>query len=118
MQNGKGQVLELILQDGCRQVRVACASGLIPAPGQYLLASDGSDAPLPVPLFHTDSAPNGFVAAASAPDAWHPGTELTLRGPLGHGFTLPLAARKVGLVAFDNTPARLMGLIRPALKQE
>jgi dihydroorotate dehydrogenase electron transfer subunit len=27
-------------------------------------------------------------------------------------------ARKVGLVAFDNSPVRLKGLIRPALKQE
>jgi dihydroorotate dehydrogenase electron transfer subunit len=121
MQTGKGQVLQLLLEDGCRYVRVACAPGLIPSPGQYLLASDGSGAPLPVSLFHTDSAPEGFIAAASVPDAWNPGTELYLRGPLGRGFTLPLSARKVGLLAFDDkrsSPARLRGLIRPALKQE
>jgi dihydroorotate dehydrogenase electron transfer subunit len=116
MQTGKGQVIELMLEDGCRYVRVACAPGLIPSPGQYLLASDRSDAPLPVPLFHTDSAPEGFIAVA--PDSWHPGFELSLRGPIGRGFALPLQARKVGLVAFDDSPARLRGLIRPALKQE
>lgn len=119
-------MLELILEDGCRYVRVSCPSNLIPSPGQYLLAGDGSGAPLPVPLFHTDSAPQGFihrtastlVAAAPLPGSWLPGLELHLRGPLGRGFTLPASARKVGLVAFDDSPARLKGLIQPALKQE
>jgi len=40
-----------------------------------------------------------------------------LRGPLGRGFSLPENARKVGLVAFDDSPSRLCGLIRPALEQ-
>src|SRR5512143_1598064 len=118
MQTGKGQVLELLLEDGCRYARVACPSSLIPSPGQYLLASDGSNSPLPVPLFHTDSAPDGFTATAPLLDSWRPGMELTLRGPLGRGFTLRTAARKVGLVPWDDSRARLRGLIRLALKQE
>jgi NAD(P)H-flavin reductase len=117
MHTGKGQVLELIMEDGCRHVRVACPPNLIPSPGQYLLASDRSDAPLPVPLFHTDSDPRGFTAAAPIPDSWNPGLTLSLRGPLGRGFTLPLTARKVGLVAFDDSAARLKGLIELALRQ-
>jgi NAD(P)H-flavin reductase len=116
MHTGKGQVSELILEDGYRHVRVTCPSNLIPSPGQYVLAGDASDAPLPVPLFHTDSAPQGFIAAAPIPDAWNPGGELYLRGPLGHGFDLSLSARRVGLIAFDVSPARLRGLIQPALK--
>ena len=118
MHVGKGQVLELILENGSRYVRVTCPPNLVPVPGQYLLASDGSDSPLPVPLFYTYSAPQGFVAATSVPTRWNPGLVLYLRGPLGRGFSLPLAARRVGLVAFDDSPARLNGLIRPALRQE
>jgi NAD(P)H-flavin reductase len=118
MQTGKGKVLELILADGFHHVRVFCTPNLIPSPGQYLLAGDGSDAPLPVPLFHTDSASQGFIAAGLIPNSWNPGTELYLRGPLGQGFSLPLSARKVGLVALDVSPARLKGLIQPALRQE
>ena len=118
MQTGKGQVLQLILEDGYRHARVSCPSNLIPSPGQYLLAGDGSDSPLPVPLFHTDFVAQGFTAAAPIPDLWRPGTELQLRGPLGHGFTLPLSSRKVGLIAFDFSPARLKGLISPSLKQD
>ncbi|HJQ13637.1 MAG TPA: hypothetical protein VJ830_02730 [Anaerolineales bacterium] len=118
MHTGTGQVLELILEDGKRYVRVSCPSRLIPAPGQYLLASDGSDSPLPVPLFHSDFAAQGFVAAAPATAGWGPGLALHLHGPLGRGFSLPLAARRVGLVAWDDAPVRLKGLIRPALKQD
>lgn len=118
MHTGKGQVLELILEDGDHHMRVSCSPNLTPSPGQYLLAGDGSNAPLPVPLFHTDSAPQGFIAAAPIPDSWHPGMELQLRGPFGHGFSLPLSARKVGLIAFDVLPARLRGLISTALKQD
>jgi NAD(P)H-flavin reductase len=117
MRTGQGQVLELILEDGVRHLRVACPASLIPSPGQYLLAGDESDAPLPVPLFHTDSAPQGFIASAPIPASWTPGTELYLRGPLGRGFDLPLSARRVGLISFEVSLARLRGLIRPALQQ-
>jgi hypothetical protein len=118
MHAGKGQVSELILEDGDRHGRVSCPSNLIPSPGQYLLAADAPDAPLPVPLFHTDFAPQGFIAAAPLPDSWNPGTELYLRGPLGRGFGLPLSARKVALIAFDVSPARLRGVVQPALQQD
>jgi dihydroorotate dehydrogenase electron transfer subunit len=117
MQTGTGQVLELILEDGCRYVHVSCLPGLVPTPGQYLLASDSPDSSLPAPLFYTDSAPLGFMAEMPAAAMWNPGLVLHLRGPLGHGFSLPPDARRMGLVAFDDSPARLKGLIGPALKQ-
>lgn len=115
MHTGMGRVLELVLANEYRYARISCAENLIPSPGQYLLASDDSTSILPVPIFYTDSAAEGFIS--TAPDTWHPGQTLFLRGPLGRGFSLPLSARKAGLVAFDDSPARLRGLIRPALKQ-
>lgn len=118
MHTAKGQVVELTLENGLRHARISCPTNLIPSPGQYLLASDASDSPLPVPIFYTDSAPKGFIAAAPVPDSWNPGHEIYLRGTLGRGFTLPLSAQKVGLVAFDDAPSRLRGLIALALRRE
>ena len=116
MRTGKGRVVELILKDGGRAARISCPAELIPAPGQYALASDGSNAPLPVSLFHSDSTPDGFLALP-VPDHWMPGCDISLRGPLGNGFKLPTSARKIALVAFEVPPSRLRGLIRPALNQ-
>lgn len=116
MHTAKGSISELTLEDGSLYARVSCPENLIPAPGQYLLASDGSGSPLPVPMYYTDSVPGGFITLSA--DHWKPGDELYLRGPLGRGFSLPLPARKVALVAFDDVPARLRGLIAPALNQD
>jgi dihydroorotate dehydrogenase electron transfer subunit len=116
MHTGKGRLIEVILGDRCRYGHVACPENFIPAPGQYLLASDDSGSPLPVPIFYTDSTPQGFTGLI--PDSWTPGKDLYLWGPLGRGFTLPTSARKVALVALDDVPARLRGLIQPALIQE
>jgi NAD(P)H-flavin reductase len=118
MYTGKGQVIELILENGFRRARISCAAKLIPSPGQYLLASTASQSDsLPVSLFSTESTPESFTACAPIPEAWTPGTKITLRGPLGHGFTMPPTARKVALVAYDDSPARLQGLMQYALKQ-
>ena len=50
--------------------------------------------------------------------SWGPGQELYLRGPLGRGFALPVSARKVALVAFDDPPVRLRGLIQAVLQRD
>jgi len=117
MYRKKSHVAEMILWDGLRHARIDCSASLVPAPGQYLLASDASSSTLPVPIFYTDSAPQGFIAASPLPDSWNPRQEVDLRGPLGRGFVLSPSARRVVLVAFDNSPARLHGLIAPALTQ-
>ena len=118
MHTGKGRIVEVILEDGCHYARLVCPEKFIPSPGQYLLASDTSDSLLPVPLFYTDSVPQGFIASVADAVSWKPGDIFHLRGPLGRGFALPSFARRVGLVAFDDSPARLRGLIQPALKQD
>lgn len=118
MRAGKGQIVELILRDGRRHARISCASEMIPAPGQYLLAGDASDSPLPVSLFSTQSTAGSFIAHAPIPDSWMPGQALYLRGPLGRGFVLPVSARRVALVPFGDSSLRLRGLIQPALDQD
>src|SRR3972149_7391694 len=116
MKIGEGQLHEIYLDSGAR---ITCPPELIPAPGQYLLAhARGSDSPLAVPIFFSDSAPNGFRSAPLVNSTWLPGTRLNLRGPLGHGFSISASARKVALIAFDDSPARLRGLISIALKQK
>jgi len=117
MDTKKGYVAEMILWDGLRHARIECPANLVPAPGQYLLAGNSSDSILPVPIFYTDSAPQGFIAAPPLPDSWNPGQEIYLRGPLGRGFVLPPSARRVVLVAFDDSSACLRGLIALALTQ-
>jgi NAD(P)H-flavin reductase len=59
----------------------------------------------------------GFRCAPPVPAEWRPGTPLILRGPLGRGFSLPPSARRVALAAFDDSAARLRGLIHAALGQ-
>ncbi|GAB4498262.1 MAG: dihydroorotate dehydrogenase electron transfer subunit [Anaerolineales bacterium] len=116
MKNAKGKIEELFL-DG--SARIACPPELTPAPGQYLLAhASDSDSPLAVPLFSSMILSQiGFRSAPPVPSSWRPGDSLSLRGPIGHGFTIPPSARKVALVAVDDLPFRLRGLIVPALKQ-
>ena len=115
MKLGAGQLFEIYLD---RSIWVNCPPELIPSPGQYLLAhAGGSESPLAVPVFFSDSAPNGFRSAPLRNIDWQPGTRLNLRGPLGHGFSIPQFARKVALIAFDESPARLHGLISIALRQ-
>ena len=114
MKLGEGQLFEIYLD---ASIRIICPPELIPAPGQYILAhASGSDSPLAVPVFFSDSAPNGFRSAPMMNSSWNPGTRLNLRGPLGRGFSIPLFTRKVALIAFDDSPARLRGLISIALK--
>jgi len=100
--------------------QIACPPGLIPAPGQYLLARAGSDlgAHLPVPVFMAASALGGFMAAPPLPESWLPGALIDLRGPLGKGFSLPRAARRVALVVLGWSAARLLPLVRMALAQD
>ncbi len=115
MKIGEGQLHKIYLDSSAR---IICPPELIPAPGQYLLAhARGSNSPLAVPVFFSESAPNGFRSVPFLDSSWLPGTRLNLRGPIGHGFSISASARKVALIAFDDSPARLRGLISLALKQ-
>lgn len=118
MKTAKG-CIEQIFLDPRRAARISCPPGLVPAPGQYLLATplSGAPAPLAQPLFFGAAAAGGFYVAPPLPADWLPGLELSLRGPLGRGFNLPASARSVALADFDGSPARLLALLEPALAQ-
>ncbi|MBL8050636.1 MAG: hypothetical protein JNM46_05385 [Anaerolineales bacterium] len=115
MKTGQGKVEEILL-DG--SMRIKSPPDLIPTPGGYLLAhKNASDSPLSVSLFSMDSTPNGFRSAPPTPLDWKPGDLINLRGTIGHGFRIPNSAKKIALIALDESPARLHGLISPSLKQ-
>lgn len=110
MQIHQGRVAELKLHQGEVCAVIAAPSELAPAAGQYLLAAE-SGAILASPLFLADFAEQGFLAAPPFPDAWRPGTELSLHGPLGRRFHPPADAKRMALIALGSTKARLMPLV-------
>ena len=119
VKQGTGELVELYLESGLTGGRLLCPQNLIPSPGEYLLAHDpASNAPLSVPVFNAGPVPGGFLVAPSIPPDWQPGLSLSLRGPLGRGFSLPASARRVALVLLGETAARLKPLIPVALGQD
>ncbi len=114
---GTGELTEVYLENGLTGGRLLCPQNLIPEPGQYLLAHDGSNSPLPAPVFNAGPVSGGFLLAPPIPSTWQPGTTLSLRGPLGKGFSLPPSARRVALVPLGETSARLRPLLATALEQ-
>lgn len=118
MGNYSGQVTKLQLEpDGSVAAWIACSAGAIPRPGEYLLAAD-QEAVLATSLFASESIASGFLATPPIPARWVPGSTLRLRGPLGHGFSLPETARRLALVAMGDTVSRLRPVAIPLLKKD
>ena len=118
MQQTEGRVSEVRMErDGGMQAHITCPAGVIPAAGRYCLAytPHETEIALATPLFLAEEVAGGFWAAPPLPATWGPGTELDLRGPLGHGFDLPVSVQRLALVALGETVARLQPLIRKAL---
>ncbi len=118
MAQGIGRIMELHLESGGLGGWIDCPPGMRPQPGQYLLASspDVSE-PLPHVLFPAEVMEGRLRIAAPLPPAWTVGTKLGLRGPLGRGFTLPAATRRLAMACLDDSPARLLPLAAQALRQ-
>ncbi len=123
MRSEKGCIEEIYL-DGTHAARLSCSPRILPAPGQYLLAWAQNDpyAALAHPIFPAGPAPAGFLIAPPLPQppqaAWLPGQILHLRGPYGRGFILPTAARRIALIDFTGSCARLLPLLPLALAQK
>jgi dihydroorotate dehydrogenase electron transfer subunit len=114
----RGIVRELLLVDQVDSARIECPPGSIPSPGQYVLAhAHGSSAPLATVLFPAGVSASGFTSVPPVPPEWRPGTVLHLRGPLGHGFTMPASAHRIVLAALDSPPSLLLSLLPHALQR-
>ncbi len=121
-----GTISEIKLGEDQRlSAMITCPENVIPKPGQYVQAHNNKDqdAVLPASLFLGGLAneegsghPSKFIAAPPIPPHWQPGDTLALRGPLGHGFTIPDTTRRLGLVALGDTFARLMPLAQTAIQ--
>lgn len=117
MGRAKGRVREIrIGASGQAELSISCPAAVVPRAGQYLLAFDPQDAGeiLGNPLFAIEMSSQGFWAAPLHPVSWHPGINIDLVGPLGHGFELPSQAQRLGLVALGETISRLMPLVYQA----
>lgn len=113
-----GTLIEIRLTEYGLAGLIDCPHAAHPAPGQYLLAaSERGEEALPVALFPASLPGEPLQVAPPLPAGWSPGLLLHLRGPLGHGFTLPRAARRVALVAYQSPSELLLSLARSALQQ-
>lgn len=119
MQHYEAKIREILLENGRRKAWVDCPKRAIPAPGRYVMgwALDDPEAPLATPLFAEKIAPDGFLAAPDIPRSWEPGTQLSVFGPAGKGFSLPKTARRVAALALDNALSCLTPVIEQALAQ-
>ncbi len=112
------EILEIGLAVPERTIRLSSPPGMIPAPGQYLLATGlGMDEILPTALFLTQTEADWLELCGEIPANWAPGVKIHLRGPFGAGFHLPSKARRVALVSFTEHYLRLAPVIQLATRQ-
>lgn len=109
MRKTAGKVAEIRVHRGGVSALIDCPAEFIPRAGQYLLATDDNSIQA-TPLFLTDTWSHGFLASPPFPGSWRPGTPLSIHGPLGHGFHLPMDVQRLVLVALGETYARLLPL--------
>jgi NAD(P)H-flavin reductase len=88
-------------------------------PGQYFLVQpSGEIAPCAHTVFPINRSGSGIWIAPPLPVIWQPGMEMAVSGPFGHGFHLPVAARRVALAASKGGAGRLLGILEHALAQQ
>jgi hypothetical protein len=119
MRQYRGRVTEIRLDaQGRHAAWIDCASGAIPAAGQYVRAHnlDDREAALGSWLFPGNIADSGFLALPPIPTSWNLGTHLDLWGPLGKGFVLPEGVQRLALAAIGDTATRLLPLIEVGMR--
>jgi len=81
-------------------------------------AEDESDGLLPQVLYIEQGEDIDTPMLYPSPTSWHPGCQITYRGPQGHGFSVPSILRRIALIGYDNHPSRLMPLVQLGLKMK
>jgi len=90
---------ELILQ-------VVLEKELFPLPGQYLsIRSNDPSTVLPVSAYPISARGQVLSLLPDKAEHWHVGQEISLRGPLGNGFSLPVSAGRIGLIGLTQKQA-------------
>jgi hypothetical protein len=98
--------------------RITCDAKDIPLPGQAVLSRhDHLKDSLRKLIFPAGSSPDGFITDIAPDPRWNYGDLLDLLGPLGKGFTPPLATSKWLLVSFQQPPVKLLPLIDLGLER-
>jgi len=117
MAYSQGRIVELFDAGGENAALLALDHKLNPQPGQYLMLKTESEI-LPVTVFPLNIQGERLGVLPASPVKWILGLEVTLRGPYGKGFNLPVVKSRVGLCAFNGTPiACLLPLIEKALSE-
>lgn len=70
---------------------------------------------MPIPLYLAGKEEIGSRLTGDIPASWTPGRKVWLRGPAGRGFHLPVQARRVALVSFTGSFARLAPVANAAI---
>jgi dihydroorotate dehydrogenase electron transfer subunit len=117
MAAGIATIIEMRLEAEGSSARIALPQNMSPTPGQYLLASlPNALEPLPAAIFPSRIDRGEILAPPPLPASWTVGTQLSIRGPLGSGFQVPLSARRLAIASLDGPPSRLLPLVAPALE--
>lgn len=118
MASDRVEILETRLDGGSVSCMLRLPPGLRPAAGQYLYAfcEEAGDL-LPTVLFPASLPGAEMLFAAPVPLAWSAGMLLVARGPLGRGFALTDAARRVALAALNSSAGALLPLAWQALQR-
>jgi len=90
-----------------------------PEAGQYLPCQRLSGAADPhfTHLFKVIGS-HDRLSVSPLPGTWAPGDVLAFHPPQGHGFKLPVAARRIGLLTWKVSPTRILTLVEGALIQD
>ena len=101
-----GTIIEISETAGELILQVALEKELFPLPGQYFsIRSDDPCAVLPVSAYPVFASGQIMSLLPDKAERWHAGQEISLRGPLGNGFSLPVSAGRVGLIGLAQKQA-------------